>query len=815
MPIVNTNIAFPSSALRQLFTYQILVDKIKTLFPGQRVVAPLKNVPTIGFIVQIGVPAPENIKLKNIIEIIDIQPLIPTELFQFLVKLSNYYLAPIGKTLSAAIPSEYQVQKNRRVFIVNKNPATISEQYQAILQKIADNESMLLSELKRLFDKDVLVAGIESLKKRGNISETPVFSLPQHRQHTRKNLRLADHLDSLEPDLTKLQKQAPRQFEIIEELQKHGIIRQNDFDRFPASSIKTLLKKAFITIEETEQSEDYFWDDLHLKEKDVQLTEEQTAAYNIIAKSIGRTEFAPFLLQGITGSGKTEVYLQLIKKAISVEKTALVLVPEITLTTHLASRFRGEFKDQIAIWHSHLSSSQRSVLWEKIHTGKYPVVIGARSAILLPLPALGLIIIDEEQDGSFKQRDQEPKYNARDAALMRAVDCQATVVMGSATPSLESLYNAASGKFQKVELIKRYSEAPAAIIEIIDMTAEWKATGDYNIPLSRQLKNKIAEKLEQKEQVLLLQNRRGYSNIILCPDCGWVPKCRNCDISLTYHKNAAYMLCHYCNMTMRPPSVCPQCNSDKFLYPGFGTQRIEAYLQKAFPESRCVRMDMDSTRKRGFSQRVMRDFEHGKIDIIIGTQMIAKGLDFPNVTLVGVLNADIGLFMPDFRARERVFQLLYQVAGRAGRGKIQGEVLIQTFNSQDVTIRFAMQQNLAKFSALELSERNPINYPPFSRIASVLVSGLNDRQTHSAADQATTALKQIAKKIEVLGPTPAPISKIKNRYCYVSILKSRKDTDPNGTNLRRTLRNFLHSQAYHAISRQVRVSIDIDPLDLL
>ncbi|MDO9547563.1 MAG: primosomal protein N', partial [Candidatus Marinimicrobia bacterium] len=493
------NIAFPSTALRQLFTYRVNADNNWALSPGQRVVAPLKNVPTIGFIAETGITAPKNIKLKTIIEIIDPEPLIPEDLFRFLIKLSDYYLAPLGKTLSAAIPSEYQVQKHRQVFTIDSNVESVPEPYLQLFAEISSTDSVLLSSLKRKFDKETVTLGIEILKKLKKISETPQFSAPQHRPLIQKRILLSDNFTATQQDIPNLKKRAPRQSEIIEYLQTHQTIPGQDFVNFSAAAIRMLAEKKLISIEETEVSDDIFWDEILTKEKTISLTEEQVQVTEEIAQHIGSDRFAPFLLRGVTGSGKTEVYLKLIKKTLAIGKSALVLVPEITLTTHLASRFRGEFKDNIAIWHSHLSSSQRNTLWKKIRDGLYPIVIGARSAVLLPLRDLGLIIIDEEQDGSFKQREQEPRYHARDAALMRAVESQAVVVMGSATPSLESLYNAATGKFQKVELEKRYSDAPSATIEIIDMKAEWKDTGDFENPISRLLKEKIAEKLDRNE----------------------------------------------------------------------------------------------------------------------------------------------------------------------------------------------------------------------------------------------------------------------------------------------------------------------------
>ncbi|RKY61124.1 MAG: primosomal protein N' [Candidatus Neomarinimicrobiota bacterium] len=809
------NIAFPSSAIRQLYTYRIHPAWDWEVFPGQRVVVPLRNVPTIGFIAEVDVAAPENVRIKTISEIIDPKPLIPPDLFKFLMKLSSYYLAPLGKTLSAAIPKEYHIQKRRKLSVIDPDPTGISDKYRAIFDAISAKTSVSLSSLKRLFDKDTLLRGIEEMKKRGKIAETPDFSVTKHRKSVYRQIRLSHTAENLLKGSAELATRAPRQWEIIEYLQTHKSIPQARFRDFSASSIKALLAKNLITIDETEINDDIYWEDFLTKEKSVTLTEEQQKVIDKISEDIGKNRFSPFLLQGVTGSGKTEVYLKLINKTLKAGKSTLVLVPEITLTTHLAGRFRGEFKDKIAIWHSQLSTSQRNFLWTKIRSGDYPVVIGARSAVLLPIENPGLIIIDEEQDNSYKQREQEPRYHARDAALMRAVESKAVVVMGSATPSLESLYNAATGKFRKLELLQRYSSAPSATIEIIDMKAEWQNTGDFQNPLSRKLAQKIAEKLERGEQVLLLQNRRGYSNVLLCPDCGWTPRCRNCDISMTYHKSERIMLCHYCNSKQRPPDVCPNCQSNKFLFPGYGTQRVELSLKELFPENKIVRLDVDSARKSGHMQKTMRDFESGEIDIILGTQMIAKGLDFPNVTLVGVLNADIGLFLPDFRARERVFHLLYQVAGRAGRGSKQGEVFIQSFNPQDITIRFAMQQNIDQFVALELNERNPINYPPFSRIAAIHFSGTKSAQVEKAATICTKELKSKHRKLEILGPSPAPIKKIKNRFRYLSIIKSRKESDPNGSLLRNTLKNFIASPVYRAQNRNIRINIDIDPLDLL
>jgi len=808
------NIVFPSIPRRE-FTYRLPPDYALPAFPGQRAVAPLRSDRAIGFIINVTNIPPKTIAPKDLYEILDPEPLIPDELFRFLLRLAHYYLAPVGKALAAAIPREYQLHKKRRLVVTDIQPDNLPEPYADIYHRIAAKSSILLSSLTAKYQHSLLIKGITELKKLKLITETPIFKAPEKRRNLEKTINLAPGIEIRSLEIQTLLKKAPRQLEIINHLLKNRSISNAELTRFSAAAIKVLHTKGYISITETDRTVEQFWKSFHLKEKQIQLTDEQNQAFDIILKGIHCRKYATYLIQGVTGSGKTEVYLKLIHAVIAEGGRVLVLVPEITLTTHLASRFRGEFHDKIAIWHSGLSHLQRNVLWKDIRAGNYPVVIGARSAVLLPLPDLRLIIIDEEQDNSFKQQETEPRYNARDAALLRAIDCQATVVLGSATPSLESLYNVATGKYTKVELTSRYSEAPTATIQVVDMKAEWQKTGEYNVPVSALLLNKIQEKLELGEQVILLQNRRGYSPIILCPDCGWTPRCCNCDITLTYHKSTSQMLCHYCNLSELPPQSCPKCQSTRFLYPGYGTQRVESFLREKFPNRAIVRMDLDNTRRQGFAQNVMEKFEKGVIQIMLGTQMIAKGLDFPRVTLVGVLNADIGLFMPDFRARERVFQLLYQVAGRAGRGEIQGEIIIQTFNPKDPTIRCAIQQNLPKFAALELNERNPLNYPPFSRLAVILVSDTNLTRVVDAAQQVAQYLQPRRKKMELLGPTPAPLSKIRNRYRYLLIIKSRKETDPNGTQLRHILAGFLSSATYNQISRRAQVSIEIDPLDLL
>ncbi len=806
------DVIFPAT-LRRSFTYQVPDDYEGALQPGQRVVAPLKSGAAIGFIVKTDPEIPAGLKIRQLLEIIDPQPVFPAELLVFLQRLADYYLTPFGKVLAAAIPPEYRLTKTRKILASRPSDETPAR-YADLFLAVAIDQVNTYARLKRKFETDYLQKGLMFLKKEGFFVEPPEFHPLKFKGRIERTVALVTAGAGQTPETAR--RKAPRQTEIITALETAGgKLLEADLKRFSPAALKSLTQKGIISIETTDYTLSDLWREFGERRKNVSLTADQEQVTQQIVASLKRGVFGGFLLEGVTGSGKTEIYLEAIRQVIALGRTALVLVPEITLTTHLAARFRGEFPNQIAIWHSRLTQNQRSVIWGAVLRGDFPVVIGARSAILMPLPRLGLIVVDEEQDHSYKQKTPEPRYHARDAALLRGVESGATVILGSATPSLESQYNAIIGKLRKLTLPRRYSKAPTAMIQVVDMKAELQETGDPQNPFSRLLTEKIRDRVAKGQQVLLLQNRRGYSPVLLCPDCGWVPECRNCDIALTYHKKVNVLRCHYCNLYETPPAVCPKCGGTNFLYPGAGTQKVEHYLQMTFPGYKYERLDLDSTRNKDQAPRILRQFEENKIQILLGTQMIAKGLDFPNVTLVGVINADLGLYMPDFRARERVFQLLYQVSGRAGRGDVQGEIIIQTYDPQDFTIRCALQQNLTAFSNYELNERNPIHYPPFSRMALIRISDLNEQRAHQAAGEVAEYLEPRRKRIDLLGPAVAPFARLLNRYRFQILLKSRRDQDANGTNLRRLLGDFLNSKEYQSISRKARINIEVDPLDLL
>ncbi|MFP4547076.1 MAG: primosomal protein N' [Fidelibacterota bacterium] len=799
-------VIFPAK-LWQTFTYKA-ENKGDTFFQGQRVLVSLRNRQIIAFVDHIHHNTPEY-KCKMILDIIDRTPIFPNELFQFLKKISAYYLAPPGMVLDSALPSEIKLQKFRTFHPVSNHNSF--HQFEDIIHEIRQKPGIKYTSLKRKFDRQYINKGLNHLKKHRIIEEQPLFKDKTKKQQSARTLRFHDNFN---PE--SIRSNAKRQIEIIDFLEKHQIIHDHQISLFSAQAIKRLIDKKIIQMETKDVTMDKIVDGLHLKHKTIQLNDQQQAAYDTVSPTIDDDKYKGFLLHGVTGSGKTEVYIKLIEKALQNGKSSIILVPEIALTTHLASRFYGAFQENIAIWHSGLTATERSNIWHKIASGQIKIVIGARSALFMPMENLGLIIVDEEHEQSYKQQNPAPRYHARDAALLRGFLSHATVLLGSATPSLESHYNALTGKLEKIKITKRYTKVATNRIHLVDIKKEFTGSTSTLMPFSKLMVQKIHEKLDKGQQVLLLHNRRGYSNFLLCANCGWTPKCEHCDITLTYHKNIKRVVCHYCDYSTKIPRVCPECGNKKFFYPGFGTQKIETILNREFPKTNIARLDMDSTAKKGYMHKVLKDFETGQIQMIVGTQMIAKGLDFPNVSLVGVLNADVGLFLPDFRARERVFQLLYQVSGRAGRGKIAGEVVIQTYNAEDFTVNCAIQQDIKKFINNEYSERNLMNYPPFSRIAAINFTGKSHEKVRAVALQSSHVLQQNNRyQINILGPVSNPISRIKNQYRYFILLKSRKEKDASGSRLNRLIGKVISNQTLQKEKGSVNISIDVDPAGLL
>ncbi len=539
----------------------------------------------------------------------------------------------------------------------------------------------------------------------------------------------------------------------------------------------------------------------------LELNPEQKQACEAVVGAIGK-QHPPFLLQGITGSGKTEVYLQIIQGALDMGKTAIVLVPEISLTPQMTERFIARFGDKVAILHSGLSNGEKYDEWRKVERGEAQVVVGARSAIFAPLKNLGVIIIDEEHEASYKQ-DSNPRYHARDVAILRAQYNQAALVLGSATPSLESRARAGKGVYQHLRLTKRANPlASVPQVQLIDFRdyIGQNETSNFTPPLIEA----IQDRLDKKEQVVLMLNRRGYSSFVMCRECGTVDTCPNCDISLTLHMDTKTMNCHYCGFSKEIPHVCPNCQSHSIRYYGTGTQKAYDELAELFPEASILRMDVDTTRKKGSHQALLEQFGKGEADILLGTQMIAKGLDFPNVTLVGVLNADTALNLPDFRSSERTFQLLTQVAGRAGRAEKAGQVLIQSYNPNHYAIRFAKEQDYEGFYAYEMGIRRQLGYPPYYFTIGITLSHKKEEEVLRRAYEVMEILRSgLSDASIILGPTPKPIARTHNLYHYQILIKYRLEDE-----LASTLNQVL-ALTQERENSELRLSIDHEPQQFL
>ena len=577
--------------------------------------------------------------------------------------------------------------------------------------------------------------------------------------------------------------------------------------QFGPATVKVFLDRAILLPEEREvdRAQSYF--DKVASQSALTLNAQQATAVAAITSQIGQ-ESKPFLLEGVTGSGKTEVYLQVIDEVLQRGKTAIMLVPEISLTPQVTNRFIARFGDQVAILHSGLSDGEKYDQWRKIERGEAQVVVGARSAVFAPLKNLGAIIIDEEHEASYKQ-DSSPRYHARDVALLRAQYNQAVLVLGSATPSLESRARASRGVYQFLELTQRanpLAKIPeVTVVDFRDYIGQQEASNFTPV-----LVEAIRERLERKEQVVLMLNRRGYSSFVMCRECGTVDTCPNCDISLTLHMDTKTMNCHYCGFTKGIPHSCPNCQSRSIRYYGTGTQKAYDELEELFPEARILRMDVDTTRKKGSHEKLLEQFGAGKADILLGTQMIAKGLDFPNVTLVGVLNADTALNLPDFRSSERTFQLLTQVAGRAGRADKEGQVYIQTYNPQHYAIRFAQQQDYEGFYAYEMGIRRSLGYPPYYYTVGITLSHKSEEEVVRKAYQVMDILrKELTDKVQLLGPTPKPIARTHNLYHYQILIRYRLEDQLEGA------LNQVLDLTQEPANKNLRILIDNEPQNFI
>lgn len=576
-----------------------------------------------------------------------------------------------------------------------------------------------------------------------------------------------------------------------------------------ASTISSLKKKALVEIYDEAIRRDPLSDTLGVKSSKHTLIGAQTSVLEQIEQQMATGDYAAFLLHGVTGSGKTEIYMRAMQKALSIGRSAMMLVPEIALTPVFSRQLRARFGDQVAIFHSSLQKGERFDEWTRVKNGEARVVIGTRSAVFAPAKNLGLIVVDEEHESSYRQQES-PYYNARDVAIVRAQKESATVVLGSATPSLESFNNARKGKYQLLSLPERIAARPLATAKIVDMRNVFARHGKPKV-FSDELLEAIRETHERQEQSIILLNRRGYSSFILCRSCGETVQCPNCDVTLTYHRSERVIICHYCNHRAAVPRVCPSCGKKYIYYVGEGTEQLEEMLRMLFPALRIARIDRDTTARRKLFEQSLADFSAGKIDTLVGTQMLAKGHDFPNVTLVGVVSVDAGLALPDFRSAERTFQLITQVAGRAGRGDRPGRVLIQTYHPYHYALRHACAQNYEAFYDEELRYRQNHSYPPFVALATLLVHGpdLGRVRADSLELRKQLDLVNQDRRSRVLGPAPAPLSRLKGEHRFQILIKSR-----SRKNLREVADAAMKAVADGGVNLR-SINLEIDPVSVM
>ena len=649
--------------------------------------------------------------------------------------------------------------------------------------------------------KQMLTPGTKNKKAEKNVQDKTINAV-----------YLKKDIDEIQFDIEMGKIKSEKQKKILQFLKNNEGATVPEIELFTDGSraiVKTLEKNGYVEIIEKKIERNPLANKKIEKTENLKLTEEQQTAYNKVALDIATNSYEQFLLYGVTGSGKTEVYLQLIGKALEQDKTAIVLVPEISLTPQMIDRFISRFnKDEIAVLHSKLSIGERYDEWNKIKEGKAKIIIGARSAIFAPTENIGIIIIDEEHDSSYKS-EAIPKYDAKEIAKKIAKENNCPLVLGSATPDLVTYYKARQGKINLLELTKRANNSKLPEVEIVDLKMEL-ANGNRSM-LSAKLHDKIEQNLKEKRQTILFLNRRGFSTFIMCRECGYTVKCKNCNISMTYHKTENKLKCHYCGYEENVVTICPECHSDKIRYFGTGTQKLEQEINKIFPEASTIRIDIDTVTKKNSHEEILNKFKDENIDILIGTQMVVKGHHFPNVTLVGVIAADSSLNIDDYRANERTFQILTQVAGRAGREQLDGNVVIQTYNPDNFSIICAQKQDYEMFYNTEIALREQLKYPPFCDIILIGFNSLSEKELIDASTKIYNYLKNNldGQEFNVLKPMPSPIDKIQNRYRWRIIIKGNMTEAANNV-LNTCLRKF-----YNSNYKNTRVSVDVNPNNMI
>jgi primosomal protein N' (replication factor Y) len=790
--------------LDRFFTYSLPETLDHRVRPGCRVLVPFGTRKLTGVVLGVH-DSPGEGPSKEVLRLLDEEPVLDPGLIALGEWIADYYCAPLGEVLRSMTPLTGEVRRTKLYSLTDAGRDAARqlllgpESEDPVLQTLAllDARPASAEYLKRKVPGAANV--IRSLEKRGFIV---VEDLEADRDPLRASAaRLkAEFVARNERKLPKAERELLSYLELHPGA--HNVQQLESVVKGASPAARALARRGLVKLE-TESA--VTWREPIRPERT--LNPHQLTAYQKIESALRANQFQAFLLQGVTGSGKTEVYLRAIDACLAMGRGALLLVPEIALTPSVAGQFAHRFGDRVAILHSAFHDAERAEQWRRIRGGLAGVVVGTRSGVFAPVQNLGLIVVDEEHDHSYKQQET-PRYHGRDVAVYRAQACGACVVLGSATPSLESRYNAERGKYQLLDLPERIERRPMPCVELIDMRQEFLQTRKQ-ATFSRRLKDAIAERLKSGEQSMLLLNRRGFSSFVTCRACGWRMECPNCAVTLTWHRRDRRMLCHYCNTAQRTPTRCPQCDSEYLQYIGTGAEKAEDELHHEFPQARIARMDRDTVSGKRHFETILQGFRDGDYDVLVGTQMIAKGHDIPNVTLVGIVSADIGLGMPDFRAAERTFQLLTQAAGRAGRGDLAGQVLIQTVNPEHYAVRFAAAQDYQLFYEKEIQFRRLMRYPPFSALANVLVRSERQEQALAMSSELGQLLDPPPEGLKVLGPAEAPVPRLRNEFRYQLLLKAAS---------RKRLNEVLQMLRRHALDRKWSATglvIDVDPMTLM
>lgn len=802
MNIAKVVVDVPASQTNKVYDYSIPEHLIGTIEVGMRVIVPFGPRTIMGYVLDLTDHSDVK-QLKSIKSLMDFSPILTKELIQLGKWLADYtmsfYISTFQAMLPQALKADYQKLLHRLTTDLLPEPLELA---------FAGRDYLDVEELNA-FDLPLAI-----VKKSVADGDLEIIYQVNRKDNYKKQMMVKKSatIEQLDEYSANLSKRAKKQRVLVEYLAdlNEPIPLKTFLAKMKTTrqTLQPLIDQKMITLYEEEVYRHPFDDQKIQRTEPLVLKEQQNKALESIIATCNDQSHDVFVLHGVTGSGKTEVYLQAIAHVIKADKESIVLVPEISLTPQMVNRFKSRFGSDVAVMHSALSKGERFDEWRKIYRKEVKVVVGARSAIFAPFENLGLIIIDEEHEASYKQEDH-PRYHVKDVAIERAKYHSCPVILGSATPSLETFARAQKEVYQLLPMPERSNFSEMPNVEIVDMRDELHA-GNRTM-FSRKLKETIEDRLAKKEQIVLFLNRRGYSTFVMCRDCGHVIQCPHCDISLTYHRKQNRLKCHYCNYHEAVPTKCPSCESETIRYFGTGTQKIEEALNQLIPEARIIRMDVDTTRRKGSHERLLKQFGQKQADILLGTQMIAKGLDFPDVTLVGVLAADSLLNLPDFRAAERTFQLLTQVSGRAGRHKLVGEVIIQTYTPEHYSIEFAQNYDYQGFFEREMTLRKAFQYPPYYYLTLITVSHSNINKAQEVTRTISQLLhKYLSSETKILGPTPSPIERIKDRYRFQCMVKYKYEP-----NQRDVLARILLYYEEMMRKEDLLIQIDLQPYQLM